>query len=110
MRGNGPRVFYFPISHEPPRADDVALEISEGVRIAAGLDAIPQWVIVNRCNRAEWPDAIRMIPGRNTPIYGALPADFLRLFRSAIADVARRQLMRGRDRLPDNEPEPTGKR
>jgi hypothetical protein len=99
VRGQGPRVFYFPISHEPPRGDDVALEIPEEARIAAGLDAFPQWVIVSRCNRAEWPDGVRTIQGRTTPIYGTLPTEFVKLFRSRIADVSRQHLMRARDRL-----------
>jgi len=69
IRGEGPRVFYFPISHEPPRDDDVALEIPAEARAAAGLDGDRQWVVVSRCNRADWPDAVRMIPGRGTPLY-----------------------------------------
>ncbi|WP_137180583.1 hypothetical protein [Roseomonas sp. AR75] len=101
IRGNGPRVFYFPISHEPPREDDVALAIPPEARAAAGLDGFPQWVVVSRCNRADWPDGVRNIPGRASPIYGTLPPGFLRQFRSAVAEVARRQLMRGWDRAPD---------
>lgn len=34
IRGEGPRVFYFPISHEPPRDDDVALAIRAEARPA----------------------------------------------------------------------------
>ncbi len=93
-------MFYFPISHEPPREDDVALAIPPEVRAAAGLDAFPQWVVVSRCNRADWPDGVRLIAGRASPVYGALPPDFLRRFRAAVAEVARRQLLRGLDRVP----------
>jgi hypothetical protein len=70
------------------------------MRAAAGLDGFPQWVVVSRCNRAEWPDAVRIIPGRTTPIYGRMPAEFLNLFRSAVAEAARRQMLRGRERVP----------
>jgi hypothetical protein len=63
-------------------------------------------VIVSRCNRAEWPDFVRTIPGRTTPVYGTLPPDFVARFRSAVAEAARRQLLRGRDRLPDPAPTP----
>jgi hypothetical protein len=79
----------------------VALDIPAEARAAAGLDAFPQSVIVSRCNRAEWPDLVRTIPGRTTPVYGRLPPDFVARFRSAVAEAARRQLLRGRDRLPD---------
>jgi hypothetical protein len=75
----------------------VALEIPAEARDAAGLDGDTQWVVVSRCNRADWPDAVRIIPGRATPIYGRLPSDFLRRFRSAVAEVARRQLRSSRN-------------
>ena len=79
----------------------MALDIPADARAAAGLDAFPQSVIVSRCNRAEWPDLVRTIPGRATAIYGQLPPDFVARFRSAVAEAARRQLRRGRYRLPD---------
>jgi hypothetical protein len=82
----------------------VALDIPAEARKAAGLDAFPQAVIVSRCNRAEWPDLVRTIPGRTTPVYGRLPPDFVARFRSAVAEAARRHLLRGRAhsaRAPD---------
>lgn len=42
-----------------------------------------------------------MVPGQATPLYGALPPDFVNLFRSGVAEVARRRLLRGRDRLAE---------
>ena len=99
VRGIGPRVFYFSISHEPPRDDDEALEIPAKAREAAGLDRLSAM-------GDRQPVRVRWIPGRKTAIYGTLPPDFVQLFRNAVAAVSRRQLLRGRDRLPNPAPDP----
>ena len=100
VRGNGPSVFFFPMSHSLPDGEEVALEIPIDARAAAGLDIFPQWLIVSRCNRVEWPEGVRTIQGKTTPLYGTLPADFVDVFRSALAAVVKQKLLRSKDRLP----------
>lgn len=42
-----------------------------------------------------------MAPGKASPLYGTLPPEFVNLFRTKVAEVARRKLLQGRDRLPE---------
>ena len=58
-------VVLLPITHSPPDADTVGIEIPAKVKQALGLDDAPSWVIVSEHNVDEWPNAgLSPIPGR----------------------------------------------
>lgn len=50
-------VVLVPITHSPPDAGVVGVEIPVKVKQAIGLDAAPSWVIVSEHNIDEWPNA-----------------------------------------------------
>jgi hypothetical protein len=63
-----------PITHTPPGADDVGVELTADAKFAAGLYAAPQWVLVSQANRDTWPEDIFHLPGRpGVFAYGFLP-------------------------------------
>lgn len=74
------RVLVLAITHSPPQSDNAALEIPDAVKAAAGLDAHRQWVVVNEANAFTWPGPdLRDVPGSKppSPVYGAMPTEFL---------------------------------
>lgn len=58
-------VILLPLTHSPPDAKTVGVEIPAKVKQALGLDDAPSWVIVSEHNVDEWPNAgLSPIPGR----------------------------------------------
>lgn len=49
-------VVLLPISHTPPDADTIGIEIPVRVKQAVGFDDAPSWVIVSEYNVDEWPN------------------------------------------------------
>ena len=58
-------VVLLPITHSPPRDQDVAIESPPKVRRAIELDEEPAWIVVSEHNIDEWPNAgLSTVPGR----------------------------------------------
>jgi hypothetical protein len=50
-------VVLLPITHSPPDANTIGIEIPAKVKQALGLDELPSWIIVSEYNVDEWPNA-----------------------------------------------------
>jgi hypothetical protein len=93
-------VVLLPITHSPPDAGTVGIEIPAKVKKAIGLDDAPSWVIVSEYNVDEWPNAgLSPLPGKSgTFSYGFIPpglfaqikARFLQLAREGKSSAVRR--------------------
>lgn len=93
-------VVLLPITHSPPDADTIGIEIPPRVKQAIGLDEAPSWVIVSEHNIDEWPNGgLSALPGRSGVFsYGFIPpglfaeikAGFLRLAREKKSGAVRR--------------------
>lgn len=68
-------VVLLPITHAPPAANVVGIEIPPRVKQAIGLDDAPSWVIVSEYNVDEWPNGgLTPLPGsRGIFSYGFIP-------------------------------------
>jgi hypothetical protein len=92
--GATPRfVVILPITHAPPDADTIAIEIPPKVRQAVGLDDAPSWVIVSEHNVDEWPNAgLVPIPGRPGVFsYGFIPPGFFAQIKAVFLDLAKKK-------------------
>jgi len=79
-------VLYLPISHSPPGADDVGLDLTADAKFAAGLDGARQWLLVSQGNRDTWPEDIFHLPGRPEKFaYGFLPPGVFSAMQRAFA-------------------------
>lgn len=74
-------VVYIPISHSPPRADQIGYKIPDGVKKLSGLDSAPQWIILSECNIDTWPDGLNNLPRQQGRFhYGQMtPNAFLKI-------------------------------
>jgi hypothetical protein len=73
-----------PITHSPPVADAVAIEIPTPVKARLGLDGERSWVVVTEANVFAWPGPdLRFLPekGPRSSVYGFLPPGFFRVVR-----------------------------
>jgi hypothetical protein len=57
--GNRALVVLLPITHSPPAADQVGVELPQRVKLHLGLDRDRSWVIVSECNIDGWPSPDR---------------------------------------------------
>ncbi len=97
-------VVYLPISHVPPRAGEVGIELSSHAKRAAGLDADPQWILISECNIDTWPQDLRSLPGQAGRFhYGHLPPSEFRRLRDQF--VARYREKRVKQVLRYESPE-----
>ena len=93
-------VVLLPITHSPPGADTVGIEIPAKVKQALGLDEVPSWIIVSEYNVDEWQNAgLSRLPGRPGVFsYGFIPpglfaqvkAEFLELYDKGRSGRVRR--------------------
>ena len=93
-------VVLLPITHSPPDAKTVGVEIPAKVKHTLGLDDAPSWVIVSEHNVDEWPNVgLSPIPERRGSFsYGFIPpwlfaqikAKFLELARQKASSAVRR--------------------
>ncbi|WP_309662051.1 hypothetical protein [Sphingomonas sp.] len=66
-----------------------AIEIPPKVKAYLGLDEERSWVVVTELNRFIWPGPdIRTAKGKDTPLYGPIPAKLFQQVRQAISDRA----------------------
>ena len=82
-----PRVTVAAITHSPPHADAIALEIPPRVKQHLGLDDERSWIILDEVNQFDWPGFdLRPVPGRTDRFaFGFIPP---RLY-----DMARQKLL-----------------
>ncbi len=85
-------VVLLPITHSPPDANSVGIEIPPKVKRALGLDDAPSWVIVSEHNVDEWPNAgLSPIPGRSDVFsYGFIPPGLFAQIKAGFLEFARR--------------------
>ncbi|HEX4159805.1 MAG TPA: hypothetical protein VHY79_15170 [Rhizomicrobium sp.] len=93
-------VVILPITHTPPDAQTVGVEIPARVKAALGLDDARSWIIVSEHNVDEWPNAgLAPLPGRPESFgYGFIPprlfaqikAKFLELYEKGKSGGVRR--------------------
>lgn len=83
-------VVMLPITHVPPDADTVAIEIPPRVRQALGLDEAPGWVIISEHNVDEWPNGLTSIPGRPGVFsYGFIPPGLFAQIKAVFLELTR---------------------
>jgi hypothetical protein len=77
-----------PVTHQPPRAAEAAVEIPLPVKRHLGLDDAGSWVILDEVNEFAWPgfDLRPIPPSRDRFAYGFLPP---RLFEQLMLRLAR---------------------
>lgn len=80
------QVHVVPMTTQPPRRDQPAIEVPAAVRRQLGLSAERSWIVVDEWNRFTWPGYdIRPIRGREPSVsYGFIPAGLFRQIRDAI--------------------------
>jgi hypothetical protein len=86
-------VVLLPITHAPPDADTIGIEIPIKVKQAIGLDISPSWVIVSEHNIDEWPNAgLSPAPGKPEVFaYGFIPPGFFAQIKAKFLELAREQ-------------------
>jgi hypothetical protein len=79
-------VFVVPLTTQPPRRDQVAIDVPSAVRAHLGLTAERSWVVVSEWNRFNWPgyDIRPVRKGEPSVSYGFLPSGLFRKIRDAI--------------------------
>jgi hypothetical protein len=67
-----------PVTHSPPEAPEIAMEIPRATKKRLGLDDARSWIITTEVNRFIWPGPdLRPVPGGGF-FYGPLPANMTR--------------------------------
>ncbi|MSP03309.1 MAG: hypothetical protein EXR07_20035 [Acetobacteraceae bacterium] len=80
-------MIYLPISRTPPPADQERIELPASVKVKAGLDSAPQWVLVSECNLDTWPFDLRALPNQPEMFhYGHLPSGMFRIIRDRFVE------------------------
>lgn len=84
-------VVLLPITHSPPDAGTVGIEIPAKVKQMIGLDDAPSWVIVSEYNVDEWPNAgLTPIPGQPGIFsYGFIPPGLFAQIKVKFVELAR---------------------
>jgi hypothetical protein len=84
-------VVLLPITHSPPDANTIGIEIPTKVKQALGLDDARSWVIVSEHNVDEWPNAgLSPIPGRPDVFsYGFIPPGLFAQIKLRFLELAR---------------------
>lgn len=84
-------VVLLPITHSPPDANTIGIEIPAKVKQALGLDDARSWVIVSEHNVDEWPNAgLLPLPGRPDVFsYGFIPPGLFAQIKLRFLELAR---------------------
>ncbi|SDR60997.1 hypothetical protein SAMN05519103_07246 [Rhizobiales bacterium GAS113] len=84
-------VVLLPITHSPPDATTVGIEVPAKVRQAIGLDDAPCWVIVSEHNIDEWPNGgLSQVPGTSGAFsYGFVPPGLFSQIKARFLELAR---------------------
>ena len=74
VRGDEVELLVAPVTHSPPERAGDGIEIPPSVKRHLGLDKERSWIVLSELNRFLWPGPdIRIAPGRDTPLYDAIP-------------------------------------
>jgi hypothetical protein len=79
-----------PITHSPPAANELALEIPAEIKQALGLDSAPSWIVTGELNSFVWPgpDIETLGPGSHQIVYGRLPKSlFVEMVRNVLKNA-----------------------
>lgn len=78
-----------PITHAAPDRGVSAIEIPANVKEQLGLDRERSWIVLDELNRFIWPGPdVRIAPGRESPLYDALPDWLFLRVRAGILDLS----------------------
>jgi hypothetical protein len=89
-------VVLLPITHSPPDAGTIGVEIPARVKQAIGLDDARSWVIVSEHTIDEWPNAgLSPIPeGPEAFSYGFVPPSLFAEIKARFLELARQNKSR----------------
>jgi hypothetical protein len=90
-RSQGTELLVVPVTSQPPRPGDAAVEIPARVRQHLGLTGERSWVVADELNRFTWPGPdIRPVRGKNDlgPFYGKIPAKLFEQVRTRLVAAA----------------------
>jgi len=79
-----PLLLVLPITHSPPAANDLALEIPHATKQRIGLDDARSWIVTREYNRFTWPGPDIRPDENGEVVLGLLPAG---LIEKAIANI-----------------------
>jgi hypothetical protein len=84
-------VVLLPITHSPPDAGTIGIEIPAKVKRVIGLDDIPSWIIVSEHNIDEWPNGgLSPLPGKPEMFsYGFIPPGLFVQIKTRFLELAR---------------------
>ncbi len=90
-------VVILPITHTPPDAGTVGIEVPAKVRQALGLDDAPSWVVVSEYNVDEWPNSgLAPLPGRPGVFsYGFIPPRLFARAKAKFLELSRQRQRSG---------------
>lgn len=93
VRDGRAEIIVAPVTHNPPDRPHEAIEMPARVKRVLGLDQERSWIVTAELNRFTWPGPdIRVAPGRETPVFDAIPELLFDKVRAAVAkhvDVGR---------------------
>ncbi|HEX4694309.1 hypothetical protein [Sphingomonas sp.] len=94
VREGRTEIIVAPVTHSAPGRPDDAIEIPGKVKRVLGLDQERSWIVTDELNRFTWPGPdVRIAPGRDSPVYDAIPELLFDRVRQALAKhVAVRRL------------------
>lgn len=88
-KDNKTHLLVAPITHSKPEHPDDGIEVPRSVRKHLGLDREPSWIILTELNRFIWPGPdVRPAPGRESPLYDALPEWLFKKIRDEIGRLS----------------------
>jgi hypothetical protein len=103
--GKAPLVTVAPITHNPHRDPEAAVEIPPAVKRHLGLDDQPSWIVLDDFNVFTWPGFdLRPIPGEKDRYeYGFLPPSYSRASSPSsrsFSDRAKPRVLHGTSEAP----------
>ena len=85
-----------PITHRPPEASALAVEIPHPTKLRLGLDDERSWIVLTQANRFIWPGPdLRLGPTgqAESVLYGLLPRALFNTVRERLATAVASQLL-----------------
>jgi hypothetical protein len=90
VRGDEVELLVAPVTHSQPDRREDGIEMPRSVKRHLGLDSERSWILLTELNRFIWPGPdIRVAPGRDSPLYDAIPEWLFVKVREEIANRAR---------------------
>lgn len=93
--GKTVRVTVAAVTHTPPHADTIALEMPPKVKRHLGLDDARSWIVLDEVNQFDWPGFdVRPVPGHGGDYaYGFIPPALHQAATATLLDAhARRKV------------------